>query len=297
MSSHALILIAIKASLALMVLGVGLQSTLRDTGVLVRHPGLFARSFVAMSVLMPLLALTVAASFTLTPAVSLALIALTLSPVPPFLPGKAERAGGDGSYVVSLFATASLLAIVVVPLSLWLLGSVLDASLRMQPLVIAKLVGTSVLLPLFVGIGVRAIAPRVAQRLAKPIALVSTIALVAAVLPVVIASWPAMRTLIGNGTLAAIVGLALIGLAIGHLLGGPAEDDRTVLALATATRHPAVAVAILSTNYPGEPPLTAAVLLALIVGAVASAPYIAWRKRAASRPVPGPHIPLAFKSP
>ena len=292
MSSSALIMLVVKASLGLLVLGIGLHSTMRDVGALVRQPALLARSFVAMSVLMPLLALTLAATFALTPVVSLALVALMLSPVPPLLPGKAARAGGGGSYVVGLFATASLLAIVVVPLSLRLIGALLGTSLGIEAAVIARLVGTGVLLPLLLGIGVRSLAPGAAARLARPITLGSTLALVAAVIPLLVASWPAMRALVGNGTLAAIVGLTLAGLAVGHLLGGPVPEHRTVLALATATRHPAVAITILSANYPREPSTTAAVVLALLVGAIASLPYMAWRKHARVRPAAPGHLSL-----
>src|SRR5258705_11906000 len=107
MSTAAIIMLAIKVSLALMVLGIGLQSTPRDATYLLRHPALFARSFLAMSVLMPLLALCLAVTFSLHPPVTLALVALTLSPVPPFLPTRVIRAGGDGSYMVGLFVAAS----------------------------------------------------------------------------------------------------------------------------------------------------------------------------------------------
>ena len=288
MSTTAIIMLAIKVSLALMVLGIGLQSTPRDATYLLRHPALYARSFLAMSVLMPLLALCLAVTFSLHPPVTLALVALTLAPVPPFLPSRVMRAGGDGSYMVGLFVAASLASIVVVPLSLALLGAVLAMPLRIGPGAIAKLVGASVLVPLGLGIGIRQLAPTAAERAAKPAALLAAIVLVAALIPVLMKTWPAMRALIGNGTLVAIIGMTLAGLGVGHLLGGPDRDDRTVLALATAMRHPAVAIAILTANFPDEKLAPAAVLLALIVGAIASAPYTRWSKRRSERQVVGP---------
>jgi bile acid:Na+ symporter, BASS family len=71
----------------------------------------------------------------------------------------------------------------------------------------------------------------------------------------------------------------LIGLAAGHLLGGPDPDDRTVLALSTATRHPGVAIAIANANFPGGKLAVAAVLLYVLVSAVVSIPYLNWIKR------------------
>jgi len=105
------------------------------------------------------------------------------------------------------------------------------------------------------------------------------IVLLAAFVPIVVKAWPAMGALIGNGTLFAIIAVTVAGIVTGHVLGGPSGGDRTVLALATAARHPAVAIAIVSSSGTARPAIAAAVLLALLVGAIASVPYVLWRKR------------------
>jgi BASS family bile acid:Na+ symporter len=93
------------------------------------------------------------------------------------------------------------------------------------------------------------------------------------------AAWQPMVSLIGNGTLAAFIGFCLVGLFAGHLLGGPASENRTVLATATAARHPGIAIAVVHANFPGAKLAPAAVLLFLIVNAIVSGIYLAWRKR------------------
>jgi BASS family bile acid:Na+ symporter len=113
----------------------------------------------------------------------------------------------------------------------------------------------------------------------KPVAVIATIVLVVALIPVLVMSWAAIRSLLGNGTLVAIITLAIVGLAVGHMLGGPVENNRTVLALATSTRHPAVAMTIAAATFPNEKLVLAAILLDLIVCAIVSAPYVQWRKR------------------
>jgi BASS family bile acid:Na+ symporter len=76
--------------------------------------------------------------------------------------------------------------------------------------------------------------------------------------------------------------LAVIGLSVGHLFGGPRPGDRTTLALATASRHPAVALAIATSGAVKEPkPELGIILLYLIVATVVSLPYQRWRKPAA----------------
>ena len=76
-----------------------------------------------------------------------------------------------------------------------------------------------------------------------------------------------------------MVAFIAVGLAVGQLLGGPDSDDQTVLAPATAARHPGVALVIAAGTFPGEKLVAPAVMLYLIVGAIASAPYVIWRKR------------------
>src|SRR5208282_429345 len=103
--------------------------------------------------------------------------------------------------------------------------------------------------------------------------------LVAAVVPVLKTLWLDMPTLMGNGTLAAIVAFTAVGLTVGHLLGGPDPDDRTVLALATASRHPGVALLIATKNFPDQKLVAPALVLYVIVGAIASVQYTQWRRR------------------
>jgi BASS family bile acid:Na+ symporter len=273
------VMIALKASLAFVVFSVGLGARLRDETHLLRHPALFARSVLSVNVIMPLLVVWVAIVFTLTPAVELALVALAMSPIPPFLPLAAKRAGGDASFTVALLTAESVLAMVFIPLTVWGLGALLDRPLHAPPGVIAPIVITSVLIPLVVGITVHEFLPGVDARIAKPVGVIALIALAAGIIPLMVVLWRPMLSLIGNGTLVAIAAIALVGLAIGHALGGPVAADRPVLALATASRHPAVALAILGATVPTEKLAPAAVVLALITASLATLPYSAWVKR------------------
>jgi hypothetical protein len=67
-------------------------------------------------------------------------------------------------------------------------------------------------------------------------------------------------------------------LAAGHLLGGPEPGGRTALALATAFRHPGIALAAAAANFPAEN-FVAVILLYLLVSAVVGVPYAIWRRR------------------
>jgi BASS family bile acid:Na+ symporter len=145
---------------------------------------------------------------------------------------------------------------------------------------VAKIVLTSVLAPLAAGIALRQWLPGLAERIARPLALLGMILLIGSGLPLAYASWHAIHALFGNGTVLIIAGMTAIGLAVGHLLGGPYAEDRTVLALSTVSRHPAIALAAAVAGGAETKAAFAAILLSLVVALLVSIPYVAWRRRA-----------------
>jgi uncharacterized membrane protein YuzA (DUF378 family) len=90
---------------------------------------------------------------------------------------------------------------------------------------------------------VRQLTPTVALRIAGPVALIAALLLALNVLPVLFTKWASITALVNSHTIVAIAAFVLVGLAVGHSLGGHDPDDRAVLALATATRHPGIALA------------------------------------------------------
>jgi BASS family bile acid:Na+ symporter len=290
MNLASLILLAIKISISLTVFGLGLGATLQDATHLFQRPGLLLRSLVSMNIVMPLFAGVLVAAFDLHPAIELALIALSISPVPPFLPKKELKAGASTEYSFGLQVTAAILAIVLIPITIEILGKVFSRPVHISPGAVAMVVLTTVLAPLAAGILVRLVAPGLAAKIAKPIGLVATILLLVCVLPILFTAMPAIVSLIGNGTLLAITVFTGFGLAVGHLLGGPIPNNRTVLALCTATRHPGVAIAIAHATFPQQKLAVPAVLLYLIVSAVVSIPYLKWRRK---HEVPDSDLPFS----
>ncbi|RWQ15776.1 Na+-dependent transporter [Mesorhizobium sp.] len=269
-----LIPMAINLSMALMVLALGLRASWADAASLMRQPGLLVRSVLSMNVIMAVVALIMAGLLDLHPAVKIALVALALSPVPPILPGKQTKAGGTTSYTASLLATMAVLSIVIVPLGMALISQVFGLGVSVTSGKIASIVFIGILVPLAIGILIRQFAPILAAKIDRPLSLFATVLLIAAFVPVPVKIWPQLMEMVGNGTLIALMVFALIGVAVGHLLGGPLPDNRTVLALATSARHPGVAMAIAASAFPEERAVIAVVLWHLIVSAVVCIPYV-----------------------
>jgi BASS family bile acid:Na+ symporter len=276
-----LIPLLMKTSIWLTVFAIGLGVTIEDVLFLSRRPGLLLRSLLAMNVIMPLVAVALADAFELHPAVKIALVALALSPVPPVLPKKQMKAGGTSGYALGLLVTAGLFSIFFVPSALHVMGRVFAVPVHTSAGQVALVVLFTVLVPLGMGSAVGHAAPAIAQRIVRPISIAAVVLLVVGVAPILFTKWPDMVSVIGNGTLAAIAVFIVVGLLVGHLLGGPDPGDRTVLALSTAARHPGIALPIAAANFPHQKLVLPAVLLYLIAGTILAVPYSKWRQRKA----------------
>ena len=279
MSLQTLILFVLKASILLNVFAIGLKAGVHDATYMFRRPGKLAKALLAMNILMPLFAVAFVLAFHLKHAVEVALVALAVSPVPPILPRKLRKAGATESDTIGLLVAVGILAIVFVPAAMEILERVFHVPLRMTFASVAALVFITIILPLALGIAVHTLAPVAADRLVNPIAKIASIALLLSAVVILFSGAPAIWELTGNGTLVAIAAFVLVGLLIGHFVGGPKPENRTGLALATASRHPGIAIALVVANFPEEKLAISAVLLYLLVNILVSIPYHILTKR------------------
>lgn len=271
-------------SLFLTVFSIGLKATLRDMLYLFRYPRSFLLSVLSMAVIMPALAVAATLLLDLHPAVELALIALSVSPVPPFLPLRVVKAGGKPAYTVSLLVITAVLSIAVVPIAVTLFSRAYVVEFQRHPLDILPIALASVLLPLALGMLSRVTMPAFAAGLSGRLPLAAMALLAFSILSTVFILREEFFALIGLPTLAVLGGFTLLGYLIGDLLGGLKAEDRTVLAFATAMRHPGIALAAIHGTREVDDILFAAVLLYLLMGLLASSLYMAGRRRLDARP-------------
>ena len=116
-----------------------------------------------MYVVVPLAAFMLVGLLDLAPGVELGLLVLAASAGAPLLPRKLLRIG-DGAYIFSLVLLSSLLAIVVVPAWLALLGPHFRSPLELAPSEVAWVLAKSFLLPLAAGMLLRWWLPAFAPR-------------------------------------------------------------------------------------------------------------------------------------
>jgi bile acid:Na+ symporter, BASS family len=278
MSLVMVIVIIAQVSLFLVVMSFGLQTSLKDVTSLFRQPGKLLRGLLAMYVLVPIVAIVMVKLFALSPIIEVALLALAVSPLPPILPNKMIKAGGERSFSYGFLAAIALLSLIVIPLLLTIFDSISERGAMFSMSTVLRTLFISIGFPIIAGMLVRHFAPAFAERFAGPAGKVGMIFLLAAVLPILIALSPLMWSLVGNGTLIAIVVFAVVATAIGYFLGGPDASSRAVLTIASAARHPGIAIALASANVAEDETklATAAVVLYAIVSAIVLAPLLKW---------------------
>ena len=273
-----LVRVALVVGIALLVVALGFTVTWRDATMLFRQPMLLARCMLAMNVLVPVVALALALHFGLDGPVKIALVSMAVSPMPPFLPGREVTVGGTPAFVVGLLVASAVLAVALVPATLAVMGYVIGRPLEVPILKIASTIAVTVALPLVIGVVLRSLAPKFAERVRRGLGGTAAVLLLFGLAIIFVALSAGMWTLIGDGTLAAMVALAVAALAIGHVCGGRPLGQRAALALTCASRHPGVAIGIVSTSFPGQARMLPAILLYAIVSMIVSTPYAMWMR-------------------
>lgn len=267
---------AFKASVFFTVFKLGTAANTQSIFYLFKRPSLLLRSLLSMSIIMPACAVALVAAFELKTDVKWALVTLAISPVPPALPMKQITAGGCAPYAISLLVVEALAAIVFVPGAVAVLGLVFRNEANIGVSAIMLIILATVLVPLGIGMLLSRSVPKFAEQISDPVGRVSSLLLLIGFAGILLINLGDMASLVGEGV--AIVAFVAVGMAVGHALGGPRPAERAVLALASATRHPGVAGAILTANLSHHKPALAAVLLYGIVGMVVSIPYLRWIK-------------------
>jgi bile acid:Na+ symporter, BASS family len=281
------LVVAFQISSFIIVFGYGLRAEFGDLRYLLGHPVLLLRSFFAVMVVMPAVAVLLARWFDVAVTVEIALVALAISPLPPLLPIRESKAGGGQDFGLGLMIVLAATSIVLVPLAVRLIGASFGRTYVTAPATIAVVTSTSILLPILSGMVTRACAPKFTATVAERVNRVGVVFLPVAAAVLFAAAAPDVWRLVGDGTLLVVAAFVVTGFAVGHLFGRPELEHSAVLAFSAACRHPGTALAVAAMNYPDHD-LKAAVLIYLAVNVVVGLLYAYWLRARLRRRGPGP---------
>ena len=244
------------------------------------RPAVMLRSLVAALILVPAAALALILVLEPAPAVAVGLAILVACPPAPLMIKSATNVGGgDAAFIASLHLSLAALAIVTVPAVLNALAIPLgfSADADVDPVSLLKIVANTILLPIGLGLVVRALFPTWADAFAPILGKVGSVGLLLVVIALLAAFYPAMLDMDARsyGVIAAV---SVAALAIGHLLGPRSGAEKTILAIECAVRHPGLAITIAATNFTPERALPVLVPCILTFILIATA-YLFWRGR------------------
>jgi len=268
-----IVALALKVSILIQVFAIGLGTRWSDATYLFTRPRLLLNSILARNIAVPIIAVLLIKAFALHGGVvAITLAVLSVTPVPPLLPKSQLKRGARSEYVLGLMVSQSLLAIVLVPLTVTLMDWALGAQAHFGPGGVAALVVQMILIPLAVGMLASKLVPQLSS-LAPHLMVVGTVLLIAGSIPLLALGWKAFGAFAGGGGFLATAIFVAAGTVVGYFLGGPRAEDRSTLAVSASSRHPGLALAIAHANFPQETVLVAgAVVIYLIVRTLALIP-------------------------
>jgi BASS family bile acid:Na+ symporter len=266
-----------------LMLAIGVNHSFQQLTSLCRRPELLLRSLLAVIVLVPVVVGLLLWVFKLPPAVATGLAVLAAAPGAPLTTKRSQMAGGDPTYSASLQLTVALLAVVITPLTLAIFCALFELAVgRVSPFEVARQVAAVTFLPVITGLLIQRFAPRLAEVMGKPVRVLANVLFVALFVALIslLILLPDFRMMLNLGGLptAAIIIMVGISLGIGHLLGGPAREQRSVLAIGCIARNVGLALFIAGLSDYGQH-FIPTLLTYMILGALLAVPYAVWSKR------------------
>jgi predicted Na+-dependent transporter len=226
-------------------------------------------ALLANFVLVPLLAYVISLIIPLEQSLKIGLMVLALSAGAPFLILEARGAKANLGLAVGVMTLLMVVTIFLLPLVLPLLlaGVEVDAG------AIAKSLIVLMLIPLILGLLVRANAPDTAQHWMPAMNKIGSLGIMVLLVVGLGLNVSNVIDLIGSGGFLALLLFIAGSLAIGLLLGGRDPGVRNVLGLGTAQRNVSAAIVVTLANFAGTNAvpfvLAASILLPLILLSVA----------------------------
>ncbi len=230
------------------MLSMGLSLTTKQIVEPLRNTRLVVSALVANFVVVPIAAYVITLVLPLDEPISIGLILVSTAAGAPFLPKLVQVAKRSTAFSVGLMVLLMVVTIVFLPIVLPLLLQ----GVEVNPLDIAQSLVVMMLIPLAIGLFIKARYEESAEKIRPTFASASNLAILVLIALGVVLNFDAMIGLVGSfGILAAIL-LVAIALATGYLLGGSDPSIKSVMALGTGQRNISAALVVAAQNFDAD---------------------------------------------
>jgi bile acid:Na+ symporter, BASS family len=251
-------------ALVAIMLSMGMKVTPDSLLASARRWRLLVLGLIASYVLVPAVTVGLLLILKTSPAVSAGFLILAVCPGAPFAPLITAIARGHVPSAVGLMLILAGLSAFLSPALLGaLMGWIAPGSdLRINPVAVVRTLLITQMLPLAVGMAIHHATPKLAQRAGKAVSVLANVLLLALIGLILATQYELLAAIRFRGWMGMSL-LLLASVSIGWMCGGSDTPTRKTVAIATATRNAAVALAIVTSNFEGTPAVTAVVAYGL----------------------------------
>ena len=246
------------------MLAMGLSLTIKQILDPLRNVRVVLLALLANFVLVPALAYLITVVIPLDEGLATGLIIAGAAAGAPFLPKLVQVAKGNAAFSVGLMTLLMVVTVIYLPVML----PILLPGASVSPWDIAQSLIFTMLLPLGIGLFIKARYEEAAASLQPHMSQASSLAIVLMLVTILVLQFSTIIGTIGSfGILAALLFLGG-ALLIGLLLGGRDGRMRSVMALGTAQRNLAAAMLVAAQNFASDPNVLVMVMLIGILGLI-----------------------------
>jgi BASS family bile acid:Na+ symporter len=245
------------------MLAMGLSLTMKQIIDPLRNVRVVILALLANFILVPALAFLITVLIPLDDGLATGLIIVGAAAGAPFLPKLVQVAKGDAAFSVGLMTLLMVITVVYLPIML----PILLPGASVSPWDIAQSLILTMLLPLGIGLFIKARYGDTAKSLQPHMSQISSVAIALMLVAVLVLEFSTIIGTIGTGGILAALVFLIGALIIGLLLGGKDPGMRSVMGLGTAQRNLAAAMLVAAQNF-DDPNVLVMVMLVAILGLI-----------------------------
>lgn len=246
------------------MLAMGLSLTVGQIIEPLRNIKLVLLALLGNFVLIPILAYLITSLIPLDDGLKTGLIIASAAAGAPFLPKLVQVAKGNAAFSVGLMTLLMVVTVIYLPVML----PILLPGASVSPWDIAQSLITTMLLPLGIGLFIKARYQEIAESLQPHMSQISSLAIVVMLVTILVLQFSTIIGTIGTGGILAALLFLGGALVIGLVLGGKDVGFRSVMGLGTAQRNLAAAMLVSAQNFSNDPNVLVMVMLIGILGLV-----------------------------
>ncbi len=241
----------------------GLEVTFEQVLTPLRDRSVVARALLANVIIVPLFVYAMSALYPLERPYTIGVLLYGFASGAPYTPKLVGAAAGNVPSSIASTMVLTVLTIIYMPIVLPFIVPGADIGVWE----IAKPLLLQMFVPLVIGLGIRHLRARVADKLLRPSRLVVNLSLVVFLVLAVVLHGDALAAMIGTGAVLSAVVLTVVAFAVGYIIGpiGAKGKGKATLGLITTARNIGAAATVATANFKEDPRVLLTVAVCMFV--------------------------------